>query len=88
VRLELDTARVPAGPDISPEVAMQSGEEYELLACMPASEYEKLAEGWATVSAVPLTVVGVVRADSEEATSARTPGPRGFDHFASLNTVR
>ena len=88
VRLELDVARVPAGPDIAPEVAMQSGEEYELLACIPAPEYERLAEGWATVSAVPLTVVGVVRAGPEQATSASTPGPRGFDHFASPQTVR
>jgi len=88
VRLVLDAARIPVGPDIAPVVAMQSGEEYELLACMPAPEYERLADGWATVSAVPLTVVGVVRAGHEEATSASTPGPRGFDHFASPKTVR
>ena len=88
VHVELDVARVPAGPGITPDMALRSGEEYELLACLPATAYETLATGWATVSAVPLTVVGVVRAGPEDATSARATGARGFDHFASRKTVR
>ncbi len=90
VRLELDAARVPAGPGISAEAAMRSGEEYELLACIPARAYGALAAGWGALSAVPLTVVGVVRdahadasnAKSDEAKSAETPVVHGFDHFA------
>jgi thiamine monophosphate kinase len=79
---------VPAGPGIAPAVAMQSGEEYELLACIPVHAYEALRSTWETWSAVPLTVVGVVQAGHEDATSASTLGPRGFDHFASPKSVR
>lgn len=90
VRVELDAARVPAGPGISAEAAMHSGEEYELLACIPAAAYEALAAGWMSVSAVPLTVVGVVRDAHAEAdpqsNSAEAPVARGFDHFAPGKT--
>jgi thiamine-monophosphate kinase len=88
VRLELDVARVPAGPGIAPEAAMQSGEEYELLACIPAVAYGALAARWATLSPLPLTVVGVVGTGHEGVTSADAPVPRGFDHFATGNTLR
>ncbi|WP_310569050.1 thiamine-phosphate kinase [Gemmatimonas sp.] len=83
VVLELDAALVPAGPGISAEAAMRSGEEYELLACIPVEAYEKLAAGWAAISAVPLTVVGVVRDAADAQPTATVPsGARGFDHFA------
>ncbi|WP_411278760.1 thiamine-phosphate kinase [Gemmatimonas sp.] len=85
VRLELDAALVPAGPGISAEAALRSGEEYELLACVPAAEYEALAARWAAISVVRLTVVGVVRdadADSDsQSNSAKAPPAHGFDHF-------
>ncbi len=87
VQLELDAARVPAGPGILAEAAMQSGEEYELLACIPAAAYEALAAAWAAVSAVSLTVVGVVRAADADAVaqsnSAEARVGRGFDHFTA-----
>lgn len=88
VRLLLDVARVPAGPGIAPEVAMQSGEEYELLACLPASAYEALQSRWETCSARPLTVVGVVGAGHDAAASADAEFGRGFDHFASPQSTR
>jgi thiamine-monophosphate kinase len=88
VQLALEVARVPAGPGIAPDMAMQSGEEYELLACIPVEEYNALAPRWGRVSPVPLTVVGVVHADHAAATSADRAMPRGFDHFATDNTPR
>jgi thiamine-monophosphate kinase len=88
VQLALEVARVPAGPGIAPDMAMQSGEEYELLACIPVAEYNALAPRWGRVSPVPLTVVGVVHADHAAATSADRVMPRGFDHFATGNTPR
>ena len=84
VMLELDAALVPAGPGISAEAAMGSGEEYELLACISAVAYGTLAAGWAAISAVPLTVVGVVRDAADAQPTATVPaGARGFDHFTS-----
>lgn len=82
VHVDLDRSRIPAGPGISPETAMQSGEEYELLACIPPEKYEALAAAWAGVSPRLLTVVGIVRAAGGAATSASEPSSRGFDHFA------
>ena len=81
VRLELDVARVPTGPGILAESAMQSGEEYELLACIPPADFEPLAAKWATMSSVPLTIVGVVRNASAQSSSAEASLSRGFDHF-------
>lgn len=84
VRLELDATRVPAGPGISAQAAMQSGEEYELLACIPVEAYKTLAARWEALSAVPLSVVGVVRDATDVLPSAAAPlESRGFDHFAS-----
>ena len=88
VHLALEVARIPAGPGIAPDVAMQSGEEYELLACIPLEEYKALAPRWGSVSPLPLTVVGVVRAGPEAATSTDGVAPSGFDHFALGNTPR
>lgn len=88
VRLELDAARVPAGPGVSSQAALQSGEEYELLACIPAEEYDRLMSRWATVSALRLTVVGVVSALRDEADSAGPPASRAFDHFALKKPLR
>ena len=96
VWLELDVARVPVGPGGSVEAAMASGEEYELLACIPQVKYKRLIAAWAAISAVPLTVVGVVRAaaapstgaTSPQATSATTSTAGGFDHFAVTKPER
>jgi thiamine-monophosphate kinase len=91
VRLVLDATRVPVGPGVPVALAMQSGEEYELLATMPAAAYERLAARWADVSSVPLTVVGYVDAadGASDGTSDATPSPpAGFDHFALPPDVR
>ena len=82
VRVELDLTRVPAGPGVSPPAAMQSGEEYELLACIDAKDCEVLMAKWGTTSLTPLTVVGIVRAANEQADSAGVDEPQAFDHFA------
>ena len=91
VQLILDATRVPTGPGVPVALAMQSGEEYELLATMPAAAYERLAARWADVSSVPLTVVGRVEpADgtSDGAPDPIPPWPAGFDHFATPHDVR
>ena len=91
VRLVLDATRVPVGPGVPVALAMQSGEEYELLATMPAAAYEPLAARWADVSSVPLTVVGYVDAAdgaSDGASDATPSPPAGFDHFALPPDVR
>jgi thiamine-monophosphate kinase len=88
VRLELDVARVPAGPGIAPDVAMQSGEEYELLACISAAAYEALAARWGVLSPLQLTVVGMVGSGHDAATLADAPASRGFDHFAATTPAR
>ncbi|QJR35430.1 thiamine-phosphate kinase [Gemmatimonas groenlandica] len=89
VRLDLDASRVPAGPGIAAAVAMQSGEEYELLACIPEEAYKKLAMDWAAISIGPLTVVGVVRDGADASpTSTASPVAGGFDHFASVEIPR
>ena len=89
VRFDIDAARVPLGPGISAEQAMQSGEEYELLATIPPEAYAELAARWHTITAVPLTVVGVVRATRDsEAASAGASVALGFDHFISESPSR
>ena len=82
VRVDLDFARVPAGPGVSPSAAMQSGEEYELLACIHAKDCDVLMAKWRTTSLTPLTVVGIVRAANEQADSAGIDKQSAFDHFA------
>ncbi len=88
VRVELDATRVPSGPGIVAEAALQSGEEYELLACIPAAAYEALAAGWAVRCTVPLTVVGVVRDADAQSNSADAQSGRGFDHFVGNDPPR
>lgn len=89
VVLQLDNARLPLGPGITPASALVSGEEYELLATIPPAAFAALAGHWAAHSAVPLTVVGTVMGLGEgdttglsAATTVHAPATAaGHDHF-------
>ena len=57
VRVEIDAARVPRVPDITPEAALSSGEEYELIVTaaspLDADKFERRF-------GIPLTEIGIV----------------------------
>lgn len=82
VHLAIDRARLPVGTGIDPTDALNSGEEYELLATVPMARLAALQARWEAVSDVPLTVVGVV--EPVEATPDITL-PSGHDHFRTHN---
>jgi thiamine-monophosphate kinase len=77
VTLAIDPARLPCGPGLVPGEVLKSGEEYELLATMPAAAYAALASRWDSMTAVPLTAIGTVVPASERPTDGS-----GHDHFA------
>jgi thiamine-monophosphate kinase len=84
VRIALDPACVPVGPDVGPDMALRSGEEYELLATLPPAAYDTLAVAWRTRFAVPLTVIGRVTDAPRGVSVGDTLQPgTGFDHFAT-----
>lgn len=76
VFLHIDESRIPTGPAITAGAALESGEEYELLATIPPEALEALQSRWEAGTDVPLTVIGEVRAEGEKGTA------RGHDHFA------
>jgi thiamine-monophosphate kinase len=78
VSLRLDDARIPCGPGITADAALRSGEEYELLATIPAAAWRALEARWSDESVVPLTVVG----DVVPGRTVGPTGPAGHDHFA------
>ena len=81
VWLDLDPARIPVGPSITPASALESGEEYELLATMAPEALDELQRRWGGEAEVPLTVIGRVVATPPD--HARAHGTvRGHDHFA------
>lgn len=82
VALRLDPARLPLGPDIAPQQALASGEEYELLATLPPAAWAALGAPGADGGApeVPCTVIGVVEAGAGVAVAQGTLPP-GFDHL-------
>jgi thiamine-monophosphate kinase len=83
VSLQLDVASLPLGPGVTPPEALQSGEEYELLVCLPPAAFDALRASWPP-SLAPLSRIGtVVSASSaaEPATAERAAA--GHDHFAS-----
>ena len=94
-RLELEA--VPVAPaleelaghaDADPrELALSGGEDYELLATMPAESVEEAREKLDERFGVPLTVIGEIVEGSgvvavEADGSERPLEPRGWDHFA------
>ena len=88
VQLRLDAARLPVGPGIEAAKALQSGEEYELLATVPADRYDRLAAGWRATFAVPLTVIGAVVACPPTGATRPAAGAEGYDHFAPPSPPR
>ncbi len=62
VRLQIQAPLLPVGEGIRAAEALVSGEEYELLASLSPEAAEALLKAWPTRFAVPLTVVGTVRA--------------------------
>lgn len=74
VTIEIEPARLPLGPGITPEAALVSGEEYELLATIPAAALATLMPQWPRE--LPLTVIGRVVDES-----ASMPDIAGHDHF-------
>jgi thiamine-monophosphate kinase len=88
VHLRLDPARLPLGPGIEAANALRSGEEYELLATVPADRYDRLAAGWPANFAVPLTVIGAVVASSPTGATRPAAGAEGFDHFTPPSLPR
>jgi thiamine-monophosphate kinase len=84
VRLTIDLPAIPLADGVeSAEFAAASGEEYELLATIPASKFDELRAAFTEVG-VELTAIGRVSegsgADLLDA-SGRHVDVRGFDHF-------
>ncbi len=75
VTLRLDAGLVPRGPGVSTEQALVSGEEYELLATLPADAAAQLLASWDVD--VPITIIGHVDQEND-----LTNDPSGHDHFA------
>lgn len=97
VRIRLDVQSLQVGPGIERRAAAESGEEYELLAALPAAAAAHLILEWSARFAIPITVVGHVVAkeaggaidiegipDTESADSAspRVEFTPGHDHFS------
>lgn len=83
VELRLDGARVPCVDGVEPGLAVQSGEEYELLLTAPpaldAAEFEARFR-------IPLTEIGHVVAGAAGAvhiTGVPDSGLTGYDHFST-----
>lgn len=91
VRLMMDGSRLPLGPGAVAEDAWRSGEEYELLATLPVSAWERLQADWALHTKVPISVIGRVLPElhgegpdpSQQGKGALDPagGIAGHDHF-------
>jgi thiamine-monophosphate kinase len=86
VGLEIALERIPSWLGADPLLAVASGEEYELLATLPASFGAAQASAFSEFHDFPLTRIGVcvagagtVRFTDRGQTIAP---PRGFDHFA------
>jgi thiamine-monophosphate kinase len=87
VALRLDAARVPCGPGLTPREALDSGEEYELLATLPPDALRALRAA-ADPAEAPVTVIGTVAlgAGVQVETADMVPGTSiapsaGFDHL-------
>jgi thiamine-monophosphate kinase len=91
VRIELDLATVPVAPEVSARpgeaaaiVAARGGEDYELLAAMPAGFGADDAAAFAQAFDLPLTAIGRVTQGhgvSLLLDGAEVAAP-GYDHFA------
>lgn len=85
VALEIDLGLLPCWPGVPARAAAASGEEYELLAALPARFGTREAGAFLRATGVPLTRIGrcVVGAGVRLTHRGRlVSAPRGFDHFA------
>lgn len=90
VRLRIDAACIPIGPQVDVVAALQSGEEYELLIAASVTVATQLCERWREQFDVSLTdvgeVVGVQSEGAVEIVGLPDPDVRvefivGHDHF-------
>jgi thiamine-monophosphate kinase len=89
----IDLARLPVAPrcvalagEAARRLALAGGGDYELLATVPPARWRALQVATA-LARCPLTVIGEIVAARgvalhEHGAPVRTPGPRGWDHFA------
>lgn len=87
VAIELDAERIPLGPGVSPAVALSSGEEYELLATVPAAHVQALCAAFEAAHGLPLTPIGRVGVGPAGHVIVHGLAPRveivpGHDHFS------
>jgi thiamine-monophosphate kinase len=86
VALEIALEQIPCWPGVAPLAAVASGEEYELLAALPAGFAEADAHEMEQTTGVRLTRIGRCAAGAGvRLTQAGRPvaAPAGWDHFAS-----
>jgi thiamine-monophosphate kinase len=85
VALEIELERLPCWPGVAARDAAASGEEYELLALLPARFGEPDARAFTRATGLPLTRVGHAAAGEGVhllAAGRAVAAPAGFDHFA------
>ena len=85
VSAEIALERVPCWPGVPPLTAVASGEEYELLAALPAAFGETQARAFTGLVGVPLTRIGACTAGAGVRLSDRgvpVAPPAGYDHFS------
>ena len=94
VGIRIVEGRVPVHPGAGGDLnlALQGGEDYELMFTAPAGAEARIL-ALARELSVPLTRIGTVEEGTgvvlEHADGRRaTPGPGGFDHFADLSSGR
>lgn len=89
VDIVIDPAMLPLGERVTAQAALASGEEYELLATMPAGALRALENHWKSHTDVPLTVVGSVMARGPKAVEPHTESfmgrISGWDHFSGMS---
>jgi len=80
-RIELDAQRVPRLPEVTPEQALSSGEEYELIVTAPSAfDTEEFERGFG----IPLTEIGTVAGGSAgvDVRGARVADVTGWNHLS------
>lgn len=80
-RIEIDALRVPRAPGVTPEQALSSGEEYELIVTTP-SAFDSAA--FDRQFGLPLTEIGIVRTGSADVGvhGARVADIAGWNHLS------
>jgi thiamine-monophosphate kinase len=84
VTIDLDLQRIPCVQGVTPEEALVSGEEYELVVTFPPHAVPDVAE-FEQQFGLPLTPIGVVTAATGEPVrmaGARVDPARGHDHLS------